>query len=302
MIEASILIPTKNGGTEFDDCLRAVYSQRDVSLEVIVVDSGSTDNTLETAQRYPVILERIAPEAFHHARTRNLAASLAKGKYLVCLSQDAIPTSDSWLATLIGNFSDMAVGGVYGRHIPKPDSTIERQDTLSTVYGEDRIVKQRGNRERIGYLYYHFSDVNSAIRADLWKAFGFPDTLKHFEDVGIAKRILDEGWKIVYEPEARVYHSHQHTATELFKRYFDTGYAYKRLGIWTSQMRSSMLREFWRLLCRKLTRSTGNGSPGKLGASIRCDLAKSAGLFLGLNEQYVPMALKRRLSGCRLFD
>jgi rhamnosyltransferase len=303
MIESSILIPTKNGGAEFDSCLRAVHSQKDVGpLEVIVVDSGSTDETLEIAQRYPVRIERIAPEEFHHARTRNFAASLATGQFLVCLSQDAIPASDSWLAALIGNFNDPAVGGVYGRHLPKLGSSIERQHTLSTVYGEERIVKQQGNRESLGYLYYHFSDVNSAIRRDLWQAMGFPDQLKHFEDVGIAKSILDGGWKVVYEPRAGVYHSHHHTATELFKRYFDTGYAYKRLGIWTAQMRSSMLRDLWKLLRRKLTRSDGKGSASKLGASIRDDLAKSAGLFLGLNEQYVPMAIKRHLSGNRLFD
>jgi rhamnosyltransferase len=303
MIETSILIPTKNGGAEFDSCLRAVYSQRNVGpLEVIVVDSGSTDETLEIAQRYPVRIERIAPEEFHHARTRNFAAGLATGQFLVCLSQDAIPASDAWLAALLGNFKDPSVGGVYGRHIPKLGSSIERQHTLDTIYGGERIVKEPANREKLGYRYYHFSGANSAIRRDVWQATGFPDQFKFFEDVGIAKRILDGGWKIVYEPRASVHHSHHHTTTQLFKRYFDIGYAFKQKGIWSGQTRSSMLRDAWRLLRRKLRRPEGKVSAGKFGASIRDDLAKSAGLFLGVNEQYLPVALKRHLSGYRLFD
>jgi rhamnosyltransferase len=303
MIEASILIPTKNGGQEFDSCLGAVYRQQDVGpVEVIVVDSGSTDETLEIARKYPVRLERIPPEEFHHARTRNFAAGLAAGRFLVFLSQDAIPTSDTWLAALIGNFEDTSVGGVYGRQIPKLGSSLERQHTLDTVYGEERIVKEPANRQRLGYRYYHFSDANSAIRRDVWQATGFPDRFKIFEDVGIAKRILDGGWKIVYEPRASVHHSHYHTTTQLFKRYFDIGYGFKHMGIWSEHTRSSMLREVWNLFWRKLRRSPGTRSAGLLGTSIRDDVAKSAGLFLGLNEQYLPTALKRHLSGNRLLD
>src|SRR5438034_9936777 len=98
MIETSILIPTKNGAQDIDACLEAIFSQKGVGpLEVLVVDSGSTDATTEIARRYPVRLEQIAPETFHHARTRNDAAGHAKGEILVFLSQDGIPPSDWWL-------------------------------------------------------------------------------------------------------------------------------------------------------------------------------------------------------------
>src|SRR5712692_11332837 len=107
MIETSILIPTKNGAQELEACLRAVYSQKGTGpLEVIVIDSGSTDATLEIARGFPVRIEQIPPETFHHARTRNYAASLAKGEFLVFLSQDAIPASEAWLGAMISNFDD----------------------------------------------------------------------------------------------------------------------------------------------------------------------------------------------------
>lgn len=304
MIQASVLVLTKNEERNIGACLEAVYSQKDVGpFEVVVVDSSSIDATQQIARRYPVRVLQISAEAFHHARTRNFAASLAEGEFLVFLAADAFPVSTDWLQAILSNFSDLSVAAVYGRHVPKAGSTFERQDALDAVYGEERLVKDptRGPAES-GYRYYHFSTVNAAIRKSVWQAIRFPQDMKCFEDLGIAKRILDAGWKIVYEPRAAVFHSHNHTTNGLFKRYFDSGVIWKQLGIWNDQTRASMLRDMVRLLRRKLIRLDRNDANRKIGMSIRQDLAKAAGLFLGLHGRYLPQALKRRLSAIRLFE
>jgi rhamnosyltransferase len=311
-VRSSILILSKNDAANIGPCLQAVFGQKHAEpFETIVVDSGSTDGTLEIVarvlvaraqERYAVKLEEIPAERFHHARTRNYAASLAQGDILIFISQDAIPSSDNWLSALISNFNDPAVGAVYGRQVPNRGSTLERQDTLDTLYGGQRIVKDPSGSSERGYRYYHFSDVNSAIRKCVWQATKFPEDLKVFEDLGIAKQILDGGWKIVYEPRACVYHSHNHTTAGLFKRYFDIGFTFRRLGIWNSGTARSMLKDTWKLLRKKLARPKGNTTPKQASAGIRQDIAKSAGMLLGLNERFLPLSLKRRMSAFRVYD
>jgi rhamnosyltransferase len=304
MVECSISILTKNEGLNIGACLEAVYSQKNVGeFEVVLVDSGSTDATVEIAGHFPVRIEQIRPEEFHHARTRNFAASLGKGAIIVNLSGDAIPASDTWLQELLANFRDPSVGAVYGRQLPKSASPTERQDTYDAIYGEQRIIKDPALPNELGYRFYHFSDVNSALRRSMWESISYPEDFKTFEDLAIAKRILDAGWKIVYEPKAPVFHSHHYSAKQLLKRYFDIGHTLKQLGIWeASGTRSSLLRGFGQLLSKQVNRSKGNGAGNGLQTTLSQNLAKSAGMLLGLNERFLPLALKRHLSSYRVYD
>jgi rhamnosyltransferase len=299
--QTSILVLAKNESRNVKSCLDAVFSQQtSSSFEVIFIDSGSTDGTVDLARQYPVTLYQIAPAEFHHARTRNLAATMASGELLVYLAADAFPAGPKWLQSLLNNFSDESVAAVYGRHLPKPGSKMERQHALGMLYGTERIVKDDSSRAVLGYRYYHFSTVNAAIRKSVWEVTRFPDDLKVFEDVAIAKSILDRHWTIVYEPNAAVYHSHDYPASKLFRRYFDIGVVYKRLGIWTVESRASVRREGMRKLMSKLKAlRSGRFSDGC--EALWHDAAKASGLVLGRNEQMLPQRLKRRFSAFGLF-
>ncbi|HEY4904198.1 MAG TPA: glycosyltransferase [Candidatus Sulfotelmatobacter sp.] len=303
MVEISVLIPAKNEALNIRTCLDAVFSQSSACrFEVVLVDSGSTDGTPEIVSGYPVRLYRIAPEEFHHARTRNYLASLSLGKHLVYLNADAFPASSTWLTSLISNFSDSTVGAVYGRHLPKPDCSLERQMVLSTMYPDLRVVKEPNRKAELGYRYYHFSTVNAAIRKSVWESHPFPEQLKIYEDVGIAKAILDAGWKIVYDPTATVHHSDNHTSANLFKRYFDIGVVWRRLGMWDGATRSSVFHDGWRILRRKLTHGAAGASNGTKLGSLVDDAAKYAGLMLGKNEHLVPLRIKRKMSGVHFYE
>ncbi|MBS1849825.1 MAG: glycosyltransferase [Acidobacteria bacterium] len=302
MVKTSILVLTKNEARNIRPCLEAVFSQQGVEgFEVLVIDSSSSDATLEIARRFPVRIEQIPAASFHHARTRNYAASLARGEHLVYLAADAFPAAPDWLHALLCNFEDPAVAAVYGRHIPKPGSTVERRDALEAVYGQERLVKDPRQHPGLGYRYYHFSTVNAALRRAVWQKTPFPEDVKVFEDLAIAKCILHSGGTIVYEPRAAVYHSHNHTTAGLLKRYFDAGVTWKQLDLWNAQVRRSMLQDMGRLLRNKF-RAGSRVQGGQRRGRVEQDLAKAMGMFLGLHEQYLPLALKRRLSAFHLFE
>lgn len=299
----SILVLAKNEAHNIVRCLQSIFDQKvDQEYEVVLIDSGSADGTVEKARRFRVRIVEIPAERFHHAKTRNYGAEVAQGDVLVYLAADAYPVSGGWLEALVSDLSDPAVGAVYGRQLPKPGSKAERQYALGTLYGASRIIKEQRARERLGYRYYHFSTVNAAIRRDVWEKTRFPSDLKVFEDIGIAKRILDGGWKIVYEPRASVYHSHDYSPGILFRRYFDIGVVHRRLGFCDEAHRGSIERDGWRILKQKLALLHERNGLRQFAVNGFYDFVKYSGIVLGRNEQMIPLGIKRRLSRFRLFD
>jgi len=118
----------------------------------------------------------------------------------------------------------------------------------------------------------------------------------------VAKRILDSGWSIVYEPEAAVYHAHDFPVDVLFRRYFDIGVVYQRLGIWNDRSRASLWREGWGAFKGKLSLLLEKERPESTGSSLIQDIGKYAAIQLGRNERLLPRAVKKKLSLYRLFD
>ena len=127
-----MLIPTRNGAEFLDRTLNALARQIcAIPWDVLIIDSGSTDGTLDILARWhhhvpvPFRVESIHPTAFNHGDTRNLLAARSAGELLVFLTQDAIPTGTDWLkATLARNFDDPQVGGAYCRNVPRHDARV----------------------------------------------------------------------------------------------------------------------------------------------------------------------------------
>jgi rhamnosyltransferase len=222
----SIIIPTKNGSKTLGSLLSKVVSQKDVGeIEIIVIDSGPSAATTDIAGRFEARVVAIPASSFHHGRTRNLAAKEARGEVLVFLNQDAIPLDDLWLKALVAPFSAFDnVAATYGRQLPADSCNPANRFRVCWNYGSERIVKNKDIKLSHEHRLYFFSTANCAIIRSIWQRFPFPEDLEIFEDTSFAKRVIDNGYSIVYEPAACVVHSHNFTLREIFQRYERMGY------------------------------------------------------------------------------
>ncbi|KKF98517.1 glycosyltransferase [Methanosarcina mazei] len=223
--EVSIIILTRNGKATIGECLKKVYAQNYTNFEVIVIDSASTDGTPDIVNNFPVRFFSIDVKDFGHGKTRNYGAKLSKGKYLAYLTQDASPFNEHWLENLIRNFSDEEVAGVYSRNVPRSDCDPFEARYISSGWGSDREVKSMQNCRNYKKLVF-FSNTSSCIRKDTWEKFPFNELLVQTEDQDWSKRVLEAGYKIVYDPGSVVVHSHNNSLKILFKKYFDAGTAH----------------------------------------------------------------------------
>ncbi len=231
-MRVSVIIPTLNAGFGFRETLDAIFRQRFAGeLEVIVVDSGSTDGTVELCREYPIELIQILPEKFGHGRTRNLGISHARGEFVVLLVQDASPANEEWLNQLLQPFTnDSCLVGVYSRQIPRSDADIFTQKMFA-LWGVN--AEQPVRREIQDHTAYvtspwqvkaqvcAFSDVSSCLRRSVWERFPLPD-LVYAEDLAWAQNVLEAGYALMYNPRSTVIHSHRRAwLSHLERAYID---------------------------------------------------------------------------------
>ncbi len=233
----SIIIPTKNGGELFRESLEMIYSQNiALQLEVIVIDSGSTDQTLQVCADYPVKLIRIAASSFNHSATRNLAISAAQGELCVLTVQDAVAVDRKWLGKLVAPLqNNKRVAGVFGQQVSRAEaSPLSRcckqlwyqewkndwdQESEQLPVASDGWKELSGEQKR---RYARFDNVNSCIRKSVWKDIPFPD-VSYAEDTAWAMGVLSAGFSVYWQPNAKVFHSHERSLAYEFKRsYVDT--------------------------------------------------------------------------------
>jgi rhamnosyltransferase len=308
-IKASVVMPTKNGEEYLDEVMRAIFAQEaPFAFEVVVVDSGSTDRTLEILGRYPVTLLHIPPLEFNHGETRNFAIRHTRGAFIALLTQDATPAHPGWLASLVAACEEEGVAGVFGPHLTRSDcDPIEARNLAQHFrnFGEGRtrwqIRDEADYQARQGH-YDFFSNCNSCLRRAAWEQIPFRRT-SMAEDQMWAQDVLRAGWAKVYEPEASVYHSHFYTPWVFLMRSFDEFRSYKQLGNpggyeRLSQIFPGVFKEIAKDLVY-IRREPGLSRAEKLGWAWRypvTNLARKVGSYLGTNHARLPRAVQEALS------
>ncbi|MCK4792682.1 MAG: glycosyltransferase [Desulfobacteraceae bacterium] len=221
----SIIVPTYNASKYLPSLLTRLESQTIKNYELIVVDSSSSDNTIDIAQSHQAKVITISQLEFDHGGTRTLAAREVKGAILVYLTQDALPYNEYAIEDIIKPFiSDGKIGATFGRQLPYPEASVFAEHLRLFNYPDTSYTRVLDDKKKYGIKTAFLSNSFAAYRKSVLKEIGyFKSGLPFGEDACAGAKILLKGYKIAYVAEAIVLHSHNYTIWQDFRRYFDMG-------------------------------------------------------------------------------
>lgn len=209
---ASIIVRCYNEREHIGKLLHGIFEQDFGDVEVLLVDSGSTDGTLEVAREFPIDdVVYIDPEEFSFGRALNYGCEAASGEFCVFASAHVYPRRRDWLDRLLEKFEDdpdLAV--VYGK----------QRGNETTKFSERQVFKRWFPDGDIDHQDSPFcNNANAAIRRELWEEFPYDEQLTGLEDLDWAKRVQEAGYEVSYASEAEIVHVHDETRREIYDRY-----------------------------------------------------------------------------------
>lgn len=297
MKNAVVIIPIYKPDQKFCKLLDMLKKQRNIDFAVCIINSGSDRADYEAhLEGLDYQITKITPKIFNHGGTRRAAAQkYAMYPFLIYMTQDAVPADELALSRLIEVFKDKDVGCAYGRQLPNHDAGVLGVHARLFNYPAKSQVKSLSDAEKIGIKAAFISDTFAAYRTSALKEVDwFPKNVILGEDTYVAAKMLMAGWKSVYCAEACVYHSHDYSIWQEFKRYFDTGVFHarepwirKQFGQAEGEGKRFVVSEIYYLL---------NHKPILLPSMVIRDGMKFLGYRLGIMETQIPKRLKRQFS------
>jgi len=297
----ALVLPSLNAGEGLPEWLTALKRQTIQPHKLLLVDSASTDRTVELAQQAGFEVVGIARENFSHGGTRQMCvARLTDYDLIVFVTQDAVLARPQSLENLLRAFADREVGAAYGRQLPRPQAgPIEAHARLFN-YPNCTQVKSKADIPRLGLKTAFISNSFAAYRRTaLLEAGGFPSDTIQNEDTFAASRMILNGWKVVYAGDAPVYHSHPLSVGQEFRRYFDIGVFHARAP-WIREEFGHAEGEGWRFVRSELGYLCHRRPTAIPSALLRTGI-KLIGYKLGSCEKKLPHGLKTRLSGNKTY-
>ena len=256
MPETSIIIRTHNEEKHLGNLLQAISDQDYENHEVIIVDSGSSDKTLQIAAKFKVKIINIESRDFTFGHALNVGCEESNGRYLVFVSAHILPANSHWLSSLIAPFEDEKVAMVYGRQLGAEKSKFSEKMDFKRLF-LDSVINYNVPIE-------YSNNANSAIRKSLWQSCPFDEYLFGLEDIDWARHMAGTGYLIRYEPKAAAHHIHEEKWHQIFNRYRREAIAAIRIGL--KQPPQSGVTFFWLFirLFDDIIHSFLNWSPGRL--------------------------------------
>lgn len=297
LISNAILVcPTLNAGSDFYLWVEACNSQTFRPEKVLIIDSSSSDDTVQIAQNENYEISVISRSDFNHGATRNHAwENNADYEYIIYMTQDAILANHDALRVMLRSFEKDNIAAVCGRQLPRLDAgAIEAHARLFNYPAESRtcMISDVAN---LGLRAVFLSNSFAAYRISaLREVGGFPSDVIFGEDMYAAAKLMKAGYSICYAGEACVYHSHDYSLYQEFKRYFDMGVFHAREP-WIREEFGGAEREGLKFIASEL-KYLWNHAFWRIPESILRTILKYVGFRLGRAERHMPLKVKRKIS------
>jgi len=239
----SIIIRAYNEEQHIGKLLAGIAQQTIQEREIILVDSGSSDATVEIASQHPVKLVRIDASEFSFGRSLNRGIAAASGEFMVIISAHCFPVYPDWLEQLLAPFEDPAVAVSYGKQRGGKTNHFSEHQFFRTYFPD-------GSQPDQGQPYTH--NANAAIRRSLWERHPYQEELTGLEDLAWSSWAVEQGFRVAYVAEAEIIHIHQETIKQVHNRYKREAIAMKQI----LPESSFTIRDFAGMLLHKVVSDT----------------------------------------------
>ena len=234
-LNCSVVIRCLNEEKHIGRLLHGLKQQTVQEVQIIVVDSGSTDATISIVSRYPVKLLSIRPEEFSFGRSLNLGCASTDKEFIVFASAHVYPLYKDWLEQLLTPFMASEIGLVYGKQVGGYKTRLSEHRIFSQWFPENQANVQK---------HPFCNNANAAIPRTMWSKFPYDEDLTGLEDIAWANQAMNNGFRISYQPGAVVAHIHEESYYQVYNRYRREAIAFKHIFPGETFSRVDFLRLF----------------------------------------------------------
>lgn len=229
-MDITVICPLYNAENYIEKLNKSILNQKidkEDSIKIVYALTESKDDTLKYLLKNDLKYQLVKKEDFSHSLTREKMALKYANDILVFISQDVIPKNNNWLSNLIKPIKNNECEASFSRQICKYEN-IEKYTREFNYKDKSRVIS-KSDISRLGLYTFFYSDASSAIKVNIYKKLNAYDGKKLLinEDMYLAEKIIENGFRIKYCSDSEIYHSHNFKLKDLFKRYFDTGVFFK---------------------------------------------------------------------------
>lgn len=301
MRKIQVIIPIYKPDHKLIELLKKIKEQSIEDIPLLIIDSGSNDEYKSEIKNMNCLVKKIDVKTFNHGGTRQMGADMFPDKDIyIFLTQDAILANEKSIENIVKVFNNSNIGCAYGRQLPHKDANLFSSYARLFNYKDKSYIYSINDKEKYGIKTAFNSNSFAAYRRKaLNEIGGFPIDTILSEDMYVAAKMLLNKWSVAYCSDAMVYHSHNYTIWQEFKRYFDIGVFHSReswirdtFGGAEGEGKKYIISEFKYLIERNIM---------LIFPMIIRDIMKFLGFRLGMKERFINKHIKRKISMTKNF-